>query len=803
MTRVSVLSGQSLLDVSDRPGGAGSADAAQMKFGIGQPVHRREDPVLVQGHGRYTDDIALPGQVYAAFVRSPYAHGELRSIDTEAAAAMPGVLGVYTAADLVEYGAFPNGLSFKNRDGSPMKKPPREALAEGRVRFVGDPVAFVVAETQTAAREAAEAVALDIEQLPAAITADDAVAPGAPDLYDDVPGNVFFDYHHGDTAAVDAAFSGAAHVTTLKLASHRLVVNPMEPRAAIGEFDGENGRFTLHLGSQGAFGMRAAMASAMNQPVEAMRILTPNVGGSFGMKSSPFPEYVCLLHAAKVLGRPVKWTDQRSDSFMSDHHGRGLEVEAELALDAEGRFLAVRIEGLADLGAYLTPVAPLFSSVNIAKNVVSVYRTPLIQVDIRCAFTNAVPVSAYRGAGRPEGNYIMERLIETAAHEIGRDAVELRRLNHIRPDEIPYQTSVDTNYDSGEFTALLDKTLDAADWSGFEARKAESRAQGRLRGRGIGQYLEVTAPPTNEMGGIRFEPDGDVTIVTGTLDYGQGHWTPFAQVLSSRLGVPFERIRLLQGDSDQLVAGGGTGGSKSLMASGAAILEAADKVIEIGREIAAELLEAGKADIEFGDGRFSIVGTDRGIGIMEMAHQLRSGVSLPDATPRSLDVKHVHQSSPSAYPNGCHIAEVEIDPETGTTEVVRYTMVNDFGTIVNPMLVEGQAHGGVLQGIGQALLERTAYDPEGQLVSGSFMDYAMPRAHHAPDFAPFISRPVPATTNPIGAKGCGEAGVAGALPSVMNAVVDALHEYGVSHIDMPATPDKVWRAIHEAAEGTA
>jgi carbon-monoxide dehydrogenase large subunit len=802
MTRASVLSGHSLFDVSDRPGG-GAAATEQMKFGIGQPVHRREDPVLVQGHGRYTDDISIPGQVYAAFVRSPYAHGELRGIDADAAAEMPGVLGVYTAADLAEYGAFPNGLSFKNRDGSPMKKPPRKALAKDRVRFVGDPVAFVVAETQTAAREAAEAVALDIEALPAAITADEAVAAGAPVLYDDVPGNVFFDYHHGETASVDAAFAAAAHITKLKLASHRLVVNPMEPRAALGEFDGETGRYTLHLGSQGAFGMRAAMASAMNQPVEKVRILTPNVGGSFGMKSSPFPEYVCLLHAAKVLGRPVKWTDQRSDSFLSDHHGRGLEVDAELALDGEGRFLAVRIEGLADLGAYLTPVAPLFSSINIAKNVVSVYRTPLIQVDIRCAFTNAVPVSAYRGAGRPEGNYIMERLIEAAAHETGRDAVELRRLNHIRPDEIPYQTTVDTNYDSGEFTALLDKTLEAADWNGFAARKAESRARGKLRGRGIGQYLEVTAPPTNEMGGIRFEADGDVTIVTGTLDYGQGHWTPFAQVLSSRLGVPFERIRLVQGDSDQLIAGGGTGGSKSLMASGAAILEAADKVIEIGREIAAEMLEAGKADIEFSEGRFSIVGTDRGIGIMEMAHKLREGVSLPEATPRSLDVKHVHQSSPAAYPNGCHIAEVEIDPETGTTEVVRYTMVNDFGTVVNPMLVEGQAHGGVLQGIGQALLERTAYDPEGQLVSGSFMDYAMPRAHDAPPFAPFMSRPVPATTNPIGAKGCGEAGVAGALPSVMNAVVDALHEFGVNHIDMPATPDRVWRAIHEASARAA
>jgi carbon-monoxide dehydrogenase large subunit len=792
-------SDRSLSDVSDRPGAGG--DPALAKFAVGQPVHRREDPVLVQGQGRYTDDISLPGQVYAAFVRSPVAHGTLARVDTSGAAELPGVLGVYTARDLAEYGHFPNSMQFKNRDGSPMKKPPRGALASDRVRFVGDPVAFVVAESAAEARDAAEAVSLDIEALPAAITADEAAAVGAPVLYDDVPGNVFLDYHHGDAEAVRAAFDRAAHVTRLQIASQRLVVNPMEPRSALGEHDASTGRFTLHVGSQGAFGLRSAMAASLNQPVEKVRILTPNVGGSFGMKAAPFPEYICLLHAARALGRPVKWTDARSDSFLSDHHGRGHELDAALALDAEGRFLAVRVTGLADHGGYLTPVAPIFSSVNITKNVVSVYRTSLVEVDIRCVFSNTVPISAYRGAGRPEGNYVMERLIENAAHELGRDPVELRRLNHIRPDEIPYETPAETTYDSGEFTALLDRAVEAADWDGFRARQAESRARGRLRGRGIGQYLEVTAPPMNEMGGIRFEPDGDVTIVTGTLDYGQGHWTPFAQVLSARLGIPFERIRLLQGDSDQLIAGGGTGGSKSLMASGAAIIEAAEQVIEIGREVAAEMLEAGRADIEFGEGRFTIAGTDRGIGIMELAHRLRESPKLPEGTPRSLSVQHVHASSPAAYPNGCHIAEVEIDPETGTTEVVRYTMVNDFGTIVNPMLVEGQAHGGVLQGIGQALLERTAYDPEGQLVSGSFMDYAMPRAHDAPPFAPMQSRPVPATTNPLGAKGCGEAGVAGALPAVMNAVVDALREFGIGHLDMPATPERVWRAIQDGSPG--
>ncbi|MBV9079412.1 MAG: xanthine dehydrogenase family protein [Methylobacteriaceae bacterium] len=786
-------------DVSDRSDLLGSGqDGAHLKFAVGQPVPRREDPTLVRGEGRYTDDVSRPGEVHAAFVRSPIAHGAIQGIETAAARAMPGVLAIYTAADLGPLKPFPNGMAFKNRDGSPMLKPPRLPLAGDRVRFVGDIVACVVAETAAAARDAAEAVELSLDALPVAVTAEEAVAPGAPSLYEEVPGNVFLDYHFGDGEKVAAAFSRAAHVTRLDLVSQRLVVSPMEPRAALGEFDPASERYTLHLGCQGVCGMRAGIAGMLGLPVEKVRILTGQVGGSFGMKSSPFPEYLCLLHAAKALGRPVRWTDQRSDSFTSDHHGRAVAVTGELALDQEGRFLALRISGLGDLGAYLTPVAPLFSSSNIGKNAISVYRTPQIEVAIRCAFTNAVPVSAYRGAGRPEGNYIMERLIETAARETGRDPVALRRLNHIRPDEMPYRTPVDTTYDTGEFTALLDRAVAAADWDGFEARRRDSEAQGKLRGRGIGQYLEVTAPPAREMGGIRFEPNGEVTIITGTLDYGQGHWTPFAQVLAARLGIPFERIRLIQGDSDELVAGGGTGGSKSLMASGAAIVEAADQVIELGRKAAAEILEAGVDDIEFVDGRFTIAGTDRAIGIMELAARLRGATDLPEGTPRSLDVEHVHESSPAAYPNGCHVAEVEIDPETGITEVVRYVMVNDFGTVVNPLLVEGQLHGGVVQGIGQALMERTVYDETGQLVTGSYMDYALPRAEHAPPVFTFESRPVPATTNPLGVKGCGEAGCAGSLPAVMNAVVDALARRGVSHLDMPATPERVWRALAEA-----
>jgi carbon-monoxide dehydrogenase large subunit len=725
----------------------------------------------------------------------------IRGIDTEAARAMPGVLAVFTGADLAAagYGPLRCGMPLRNRDGSPLKSTERPALATDKVRFVGDPVAFVVAETKAAAKDAAEAVLLDVEPLPAVTEASAAVAPGAPQLYDDIPGNVVLDFHYGDAAKVAEAFARAAHVTRLSIRNNRVVVAPMEPRSAIGEYDAAEGRWILHVGSQGVFGMRAQLAKeVLNVPTEKVRVLTGNVGGSFGMKANVYPEYVCVLHAARALGRPVKWTDERTGSFLSDQHGRDHEVTAELALDGDGRFLAVRLTAFANMGAYLSPVAPLMGTGNFVKNVQSNYATPLIEVATRCALTNTTPVSAYRGAGRPEGNYFMERLIEVAAKETGRDPIELRRRNHIRPDQFPYAAASGSTYDSGEFSAILEEALRAADWDGFAARRAESRARGRLRGRGIGNFLECTAPPMKEQGGIRFEPDGTVTIITGTLDYGQGHWTPFAQVLHQHLGVPFERIRLLQGDSDELIAGGGTGGSKSLMASGAAIVEASAKVVEKGRLAAAHVLEAAPADIEFEAGRFTIAGTDRGIGIMELAAALREAKGrLPEGVPESLDVRHVFDQAPMAFPNGCHVAEVEVDPETGIAQVVRYVTVNDFGTIVNPLLVEGQAHGGIAQGIGQALYERTVYSEEGQPLTGSFMDYALPRADDVPPIA-FGRHPVPAKTNPLGAKGCGEAGCAGSLPAVMNALVDALSEYGVRHIDMPATPERIWRAIRQA-----
>jgi carbon-monoxide dehydrogenase large subunit len=776
---------------------------ALMKFGIGQPVPRTEDPVLVRGAGCYTDDLKLAGEAYAVMVRSRFAHGIIKRIDTTAARAMPGVLGAYTGADLAEYGTLKCIVPFKNRDGTPMRMPPRPALPTDKVRFVGDPVAFVVAETPLQAKDAAEAVEIDIDPLPAVTTPKAAAAPDAPLLHEEAPGNIALDYHYGDADAVAAAFAKAAHITRVKLINSRVVVNAMEPRAALATYDGASGRYTLHVPTQGVFGMRGNIADILKVEPKQVRILTGHVGGSFGMKAAPFPEYVCVLHAARMLGRPVKWTDERSGSFVSDSHGRDHEVSAELALDVDGSFLAVRLTSLANFGAFLSQVAPMPSTLNAVRNVQSLYRTPLLEVSTKCVFTNTTHVSAYRGAGRPEGNYYMERLIDVAADEMEIDRIELRRRNQIKPRELPRKMASGSIYDSGDFPAVLKHALDVAEVKEFPRRKRESRKRGKVRGLGIGSYLECTAPPSKEMGGIRFEQDGTVTIITGTLDYGQGHAAPFAQVLSEKLGIPFERIRLIQGDSDELLAGGGTGGSKSIMHSGTAIVEAAGKVIEQGKQIASHVLEAAVSDIEFAQGRFVIAGTDRSVGIMELAEKLRSGINLPEGTPSTLDVRHVSEGPGGAtFPNGCHVCEVELDPETGIIEVVKYASVNDFGTVINPTIVEGQLHGGVIQGIGQAVMEMTAYDDDGQLLTGSFMDYALPRAADSPQVA-VVHHPVPATTNVLGVKGCGEAGCAGSLTSVMNAIVDALSEFGIRHLDMPATPYRVWRAIQEARTARA
>ena len=769
---------------------------ALTKFGIGQPVRRKEDPTLVRGEGRYTDDVNRPGQAYAVMVRSSLAHGVIRGIDTAAAKAMPGVLAVYTAADLSAYGGLKCNLPLKSRDGTPIRYTPRPALTGDKVRYVGDPIACVIAETIARAKDAAEAVAPDIEPLPAVVSAREAAKPGAPQVWKDVPGNIALDYHHGDSEKVAEAFSKAAHVVKLRLINQRMVVNAIEPRSAIGEYDAKDEKWTLHSCSQGVFGLKSMMADILGAPPAKMRVLTGNVGGSFGMKAASYPEYVCILHGARALGRPVKWTDERSGSFVSDHHGRDYDMTVEVAFDQDALIQAIRLTGYGNLGGYCAAFGPLLPTLNVTKNIVSMYRTPLLEVATQCVFTNTVLVSAYRGAGRPEGAFNMERTMDFAAAQLGIDRFELRKRNFVKAREMPFKTSSGMVYDSGDFPGLFKDTLARADVKGFKKRKRESKRAGKLRGLGVACYVETTAAMTAEQAALRFNADGTVTIVTGTLDYGQGHASAFAQVLTEKLGVPFDRIRLVQGDSDALVTGGGTGGSRSAMLSGTAIAQASDKVIEAGKQIAAHVLEASAGDIEFKAGRFVIAGTDRAIDIMTLAERLRGGLKLPDGVPASLDVTHVTEQVPGTYPNGVHVAEVEIDPDTGLTRTVKYTAVNDFGTVLNPMLVEGQIQGGVMQGLGQVLLEGAVYDADGQLVTGSFMDYAMPHAHDAP-MIDVANRPVPTKTNPIGAKGCGEAGTSGGLPAVANAVIDALSDYGIRHLEMPMTPARIWQAIQD------
>jgi len=768
------------------------------KFGVGQPVRRSEDPKLVRGEGSYTDDVSRPGQAYAVIVRSREPHGVIRSINTAAAKAMPGVLAVYTASDLTGYGPLKCNMPLKSRDGSPIKYTPRPALAADKVRFVGDPVACVAAETVAQAKDAAEAVTIDIEPLPVVLKPADAVKPGAPLVFDAVPNNIALDYHFGDAAKVADAFARAKHVTRLETSNQRMVVNAMEPRSAIGEYDSASGKWTLYSSSQGVHGMKTTLLDVLGAPADKVRVVTGQVGGSFGMKAAVYPEYICILHGARQLGRPVKWTDERSGSFVSDHHGRAQDMVIEMAFDEDARILALRETGYGDMGGYLSQFGPLLPTGNQVKNLASIYRTPVMEVATKCVFTNTTFVSAYRGAGRPEGNYYVERVLDLAAAEMGIDRIELRKRNIIRKGDLPFKAASDMTYDCGDFLGVLKQALDAADYAGFKKRKRESKKRGLLRGLGIGCYLEVTAAPGKELGAIHFEADGTVTIITGTLDFGMGHATTYAQILSDQLGIPFDCIRMVEGDSDRVNFGGGSGGSRSVMLVGAALSESSKLVIERGRQIASHVLEAAASDIEYRAGRFVIAGTDRSIGLLELAARLRGGAKLPEGVPTSLDVDHVVTDPvPSAFPNGCHIAEVEVDPETGATQVVRYAAVNDLGTIVNPLLVEGQIRGGVVQGLGQVLLEQAVYDADGQLVTGSFMDYAMPRAHDAP-MINVASHPVPTKSNPLGAKGCGEAGTSGGLPSVANAVIDALSDYGIRHLEMPMTPARIWHAIRDA-----
>jgi aerobic carbon-monoxide dehydrogenase large subunit len=762
------------------------------KFGIGQPVRRVEDQRLITGGGRYSDDINLDGQAYGYVLRSPHAHARIRGIDTSAAKAAPGVLAVLTGADLGDAG-IPCFIPLKNRDGSGRADPKHPILCRDEVNYVGDNVAFVVAETRLQAKDAAELIEVDYEPLPAVADTAKAPRPGQPQVHPEAPNNLAFDWHYGDAAAVDAAFAGASHVTKLELINNKVVCNAMEPRACVAEFAG--GRLTVHTGTQGGWGHRDTLAANLGMEPDDVRVITPDVGGGFGMKSFFYPEYTMAAAAARVLGRPVKWTAERGESFLSDTMGRDHVTTAELAFDAQKRIVGMRVNVVANMGAYYYFYAPYIPTGAALKVLPGVYDIPALSYAVQGVFTNTVPVDAYRGAGRPESIYCIERLIEAAARELGVDPADLRRINFVRPEQMPYKTSAGEVYDSGDFDRVMTAAMGRADWKGAKARSAEARARGKYRGIGMCYYIESTMGDPTEHATIRFEADGTVSVLVGTQTNGQGHDTAYAQVLHQRLGVPFERIKIVQGDTDQIKAGGGTGGSRSLTAQGMAIIDASDVVIDKGKAYAAHVFEAAQADIQFTPdaGEFRVAGTDRAIGIMELAEKARA-MAVPGVE-GGLDAAATTKLQAWTFPNGCHIAEVELDPDTGEVRIERYTIVDDFGVVVNPMLVEGQVHGGIVQGIGQALLEGAVYDDSGQLLTGSFMDYTMPRADNMPSFD-FTTVEVPCKNNAMGVKGCGEAGSVGSPAAVINAIIDALSPLGVRAVDMPATPQKLWELMH-------
>jgi aerobic carbon-monoxide dehydrogenase large subunit len=776
------------------------------QFGIGQPVRRVEDRRFITGRGSYLDDLSLPREAWAYMLRSPHAHARIRGIDIAAAIGAPGVLAVYTGEDLArdEVGTIPCLSALTSRDGSPCAMPPRPAIARDRVRHVGDTVALVIAESLAVARDAAELVTVDYEPLPAAVDTVRALDAGQPRVWDEAPGNLCFNWEVGDGAAAERAMAGARHRIVLELVNNRVVVNSMEPRGAVGEYDPGEGTYTLWSSTQGSHFVRNLLAeSIFKVPENRIRVVTRDVGGGFGMKLFLYPEHVLVLWAAKKLSRPVKWLPDRSDAFMTDTQGRDNITRLELALDGELRFLGLDVAILANMGAYLSNFAPEIPTVSGAVMHSGVYAIPAIHVGVKGVFTNTVPVDAYRGAGRPEAAYAIERLIDYAARRVGVAPQELRRRNFIKPEAMPYQTPLGLNYDSGEFARNMDQALAAADIAGFPARRAAARARGRYLGLGHAVYIEQSGFPPDEFAELRFDQSGTLTILMGTQSSGQGHQTAYTQVAVERLGVAPDKVRVLQGDTAAVSFGRGTGGSRSLPVGGASLAEAADKLIAKGRRIAAHLFEAAEADVEFADGVFIVTGTDRQLGIEEVARAaFNPAQQAPGVEPGFDETGHFAPPQPT-FPNGCHVCEVEIEPETGHVEILRYLVVDDFGTVINPLLLRGQVQGGVAQGVGQAMLERTVFDPEsGQLVTGSLTDYALPRADDLPAIE-FAYNVVPCRTNPLGVKGAGEAGAIGAPPALVNAVVDALAELGIEHLDMPLTPERLWQAIRAAAGSKA
>ena len=761
-----------------------------MKFGAGQPVPRLEDDRLITGKGQYTDDLTLPGAAHAVLLRSPHAHAKLLEVDTMEAKTAPGVVAIFTNKDLAAAGVkpLPCVAIMPNRDGTPMFVPERHALANDRVAHLGEPVAMVVAETAAQARDAAELIRAHYDELPAVV--DTVAALTAAPLHPGTKSNVALDHELGDKAAVDAAFAKAAHVTTLKLVNQRVVVNAMEPRACMGAFDKATGKYTLYTGSQGVHGMRAAIAKfILGVENDQLRVVTKDVGGGFGMKSFIYHEYPLVLFAAKQLGRPVKWVSERTEAFLSDTQGRDHVTETAIALDKDHRITAIRTVTTAAMGAYLSHFAPFVPTMAAPGMQVGVYGIPAFYTATKCVFTNTVPVDAYRGAGRPEAAYVIERLLDMAAVELKVDGTELRRKNFIQPSQMPYTFPSKNVIDSGEFARNMDDAMKLAEWQSFPARAASAKSRGKIAGIGLAYYVEKTAGGF-EMAHVEVRADGEVRVIAGTQSNGQGHETAYAQLVAERLQVPIEIVKVTSGDTDAIKAGGGTGGSRSLTMAGGAIGVAVKDIVEKGKAIASNELEAAAADIEYADAKFRIAGTDRSIGLFEVARIAKTQANVADIEGIAADGEFKNASN--TWPNGCHICEVEIDPETGMSDITRYTVVDDFGKIVNPLLVAGQVHGGVVQGLGQAMGEIAVYDNDsGQLVTGSFMDYWMPRADNMPKMT-FKTNEIPCKTNPLGVKGCGEAGTVGAAPAYVNAVVNALKPYGITHVDMPLTPLKLW-----------
>lgn len=780
--------------------------------GIGASTRRREDVRFLTGTGNYTDDINLRGQAYVHFLRSDVAHGRLRSVDTSAAEAMPGVLRIFTGKDFEAVGGVPCGWQVTDRFGQPMQEPKHPVLAHGKVRHVGDPIAAVVAETREQARDAAEAIELDIEELSAVVDMKAALKEGAPKVHDELTSNLCYDWGfvEENKSAVDEAFAKAAHVTTLELVNNRLIANPMEPRVAVGDYNRSTGDSTLYTTSQNPHVIRLLMgAFVLGIPEHKLRVVAPDVGGGFGSKIFHYAEEAFCTFAAKALNRPVKWTSSRSEAFMSDAHGRDHVTKIELALDKDNNFTAIRTETLANMGAYLSTFAPSVPTWLHGTLMAGNYKTPHIYVNVKAVFTNTVPVDAYRGAGRPEATYQLERVIDKAARELGVDPIALRRQNFIT--EFPYATPVAVEYDTGDYHATMDKLEEIADLKGFAARRKESEARGRLRGLGINCYIEACGiAPSNLVGQlgaraglyesatVRVNATGGLVVMTGSHSHGQGHETSFAQVISEMIGIDADMVEIVHGDTANTPMGMGTYGSRSLAVGGSAMVRATEKIINKAKKIAAHLMEAAEGDIELKDGRFSVAGTDKSVawGDVTLAAYVPHNYPLADLEP-GLEETAFYDPANFTYPAGAYACEVEVDPDTGRVTIERFAAADDFGNVVNPMIVSGQVHGGIGQGIGQALLEACAYDENGQLLTGSYMDYAMPRAADVPFYRVDHSCQTPCTHNPLGVKGCGEAGAIGSPPAVVNAVIDALQSGGhdIAHIDMPLSPSRVWQAM--------